>query len=75
MSPPNAGGAPNALCLPLKLLPGLLFGIQPARVRAELSDTIPWSQRDCYEAPWQAFMADALPPAPATGAAGAAPAV
>ena len=61
------------LALPLKLLPGWLFGIQASRVKPELRDKILRYQRDCYEVLWNAFKADILPPPPlpstATGAA------
>ena len=45
----------NVLCLPLKLLPGFLFGVQAARVRPELRDKILRYQEDCYEVLWNAF--------------------
>jgi hypothetical protein len=60
------------LCLPLKLLPGFLFGLQPSRVKPELRDKIVRYQQDCYEVLWNAFKADILPTPPTTGASGAA---
>lgn len=54
------GGDPETLCLPLKLLPGWLFGVQPSRVKPELREKILRYQRDCYEVLWQAFQADVM---------------
>src|SRR4051794_29942915 len=59
------GGEQSALCLPLKLLPGWLFGLNASRVKEELREKILRYQRDCYEVLWNAFKADVLP-APAT---------
>ena len=58
------GGDQRMLALPLKLLPGWLFGIQASRVKPELRDKILRYQRDCYEALWNAFKAEILPTAP-----------
>ena len=55
-------GPRDMLCLPLKLLPGWLFGISSARVRPELRDKIVRYQQDAYEVLWNAFKADILPP-------------
>jgi hypothetical protein len=60
------------LCLPLKLLPGFLFGITASRVKPELQDKIVRYQRDCYEVLWNAFKADILPPPPASSTASGA---
>jgi hypothetical protein len=60
------GGPQELVCLPLKLLPGWLFGIQAARVRPELRAKIIQYQRDCYEVLWRAFQADILPGPPHT---------
>ena len=48
-------------CLPLKFLPGWLFGVTTARVRPELRDKILRYQRECYDVLWNAFKADILP--------------
>ncbi len=69
------GGVPDMLCLPLKLLPGFLFGLNASRVKPELRERILRYQRDCYDVLWNAFKGDILPvtagsPAPhLTGAA------
>jgi hypothetical protein len=60
----SAGGAPEVISLPLKLLPGWLFGIQASRVKPELRDKILRYQADCYEVLWNAFKADILPALP-----------
>ena len=52
------------LALPLKLLPGWLFGVQAARVKTELRAKILRYQADCYEVLWNAFKGDILPPTP-----------
>ena len=62
----------SVLCLPLKLLPGFLFGVQAARVRPELRDKILRYQEDCYEVLWNAFKSDILPPPPGAELSGAA---
>ena len=67
------GGVPDMLALPLKYLPGWLFGIQASRVKPELRAKIERYQADCYEVLWTAFKGDILPPptrpSTATGAA------
>jgi hypothetical protein len=64
----SAGGDPTVLCLPLKLLPGFLFGLNASRVKPELRERILRYQRECYDVLWNAFKADILPtPAPPTG--------
>lgn len=54
----------EVLALPLKLLPGWLFGLQASRVKPELRDKILRYQQDCYEVLWRAFQADILPALP-----------
>ncbi|MFQ5433531.1 MAG: phage antirepressor N-terminal domain-containing protein [Anaerolineae bacterium] len=49
------GGNPNILCLPLKYLPGWLFGISASRVKPELQDKIIRYQRESYDVLWEAF--------------------
>ena len=72
----TAGGEQRMQGLPLKFLPGWLFGITASRVRPALRDKILRYQRDCYDVLWDAFKADILPtpPVPST-ASGAALAV
>ncbi len=60
----TAGGAPDVVTLPLKFLPGWLFGIQASRVKAELREKILRYQRECYDVLWNAFKGDILPTAP-----------
>lgn len=45
----------DVLCLPLKYIPGWLFGINANRVKEELRDKIIQYQRECYEVLAQAF--------------------
>ena len=67
------GGDQRQVALPLKLLPGWLFGISASRVKPELRAKIERYQADCYEVLWTAFKGDILPPparpSTATGAA------
>ena len=69
-------GDPNSLCLPLKLLPGFLFGISTDRVKDEaLRVKIIRYRRECYDALWNAFQHDILGAtelAPTTDRSGAA---
>src|SRR3954469_18212030 len=58
-------GEREMVALPLKLLPGWLFGIQASRVKPELREKILRYQRDCYEVLWNAFKAEILPTVPA----------
>jgi hypothetical protein len=48
-------GRPDALCLPLKFIPGWLFGIQAGRVKEELRDKVIHYQRECHDVLWEAF--------------------
>ena len=48
------------LCLPLKFLPGWLFGINADRVKAELREKIVRDQRECYDVLAEAFVAGRL---------------
>ncbi len=57
------GGPQEMVTLPLKLLPGWLFGIQAGRVKPELRDKILRYQEDCYEVLWNAFKGDIVPAA------------
>jgi hypothetical protein len=60
------------LCLPLDLLPGWLFGVQPSRARPELVDKLRRYRLECFRVLWQAFKGDVLPAAPADDLSGAA---
>lgn len=51
----DKGGNPNVLCLPLKYLPGWLFGISASRVKPELQEKILRYQRESYDVLWEAF--------------------
>ncbi len=53
-------GVQSMICLPLKILPGWLFGINAARVKEGLREKIIRYQRECFEVLWQAFQNDAL---------------
>jgi hypothetical protein len=55
------GGDPETLCLPLELLPGWLFGVNAARVKAELREKIIRYRRECYRRLWDAFKHEILP--------------
>jgi hypothetical protein len=48
-------GRPDAICLPLKFIPGWLFGIQANRVKEDLRDKVLRYQRECYDVLWEAF--------------------
>ncbi len=54
------GRSYNAICLPLELLPGWLFGIDANRVKPELKEKIRRYRRECYKVLWKAFQDDAL---------------
>lgn len=50
------------ICLPLDLIPGWLFGIQPSRVREDIRPKLVRYRRQCFKALWDAFKDDILPP-------------
>jgi hypothetical protein len=54
----------SMLCLPLDLLPGWLFGVQPSRARSELVDKLRRYRAECFRVLWNAFKGDVLPAAP-----------
>jgi hypothetical protein len=54
----------SMLCLPLHLLPGWLFGVQPNRVRPELTEKINRYRLECFRALWDAFKQEIMPAAP-----------
>ena len=47
--------AREMLCIPLKFVPGWLFGINANRVKPELRDRIIRYQRECYDVLFEAF--------------------
>jgi hypothetical protein len=54
-------GDPNILCLPLKLLPGFLFGISTERVKDQtLREKLIRYRRECYDALWEVFKPEIL---------------
>jgi ferritin-like metal-binding protein YciE len=56
----RGGGLQEMMCLPLKFLPGWLFGINADRVKAELREKIVRYQRECYDVLAEAFVAGRL---------------
>lgn len=68
---PSAGGPQNALCIPIRLLNGWLFGIDSRRVRPEIRDRVIAYQRECYDVLWRHFQPSApVMPDPAGDGAG-----
>jgi hypothetical protein len=51
----RGGGLQEMMCLPLKYLPGWLFGITASRVKPELQGKILRYQRESYDVLWEAF--------------------
>ncbi|HIP72313.1 MAG TPA: hypothetical protein EYH05_13065 [Anaerolineae bacterium] len=51
----RGGGLQEMSCLPLKFLPGWLFGINANRVKEELREKIIRYQRESYDVLWEAF--------------------
>lgn len=49
------GAARELLCLPLKYLPGWLFGVSASRVKPELKERVIRYQRECYDVLAEAF--------------------
>lgn len=54
------GGRQPYVSLPLDMLPGWLFGIDPGRVKPELKEKIQRYRRECFKVLWQAFQGEAL---------------
>ena len=51
----RGGGLQEMSCLPLKFLPGWLFGVSANRVKEELREKIIRYQRESYDVLWEAF--------------------
>jgi len=51
----EAGQRGAVICLPLKFIPGFLFGINAARVKPELQEKIIRYRRECFDALAEAF--------------------
>ncbi len=47
--------ARDMICLPLKFLPGWLFGVNANRVKPEIRERLIRYQRECFEVLWEAF--------------------
>jgi hypothetical protein len=62
------GKAREMLALPLDLLPGWLFGIQPSRVRDGLRDKLQRYRAECFRALWDAFQEGRLTAEPSLDA-------
>lgn len=57
------GGSPDVLALPLTLLPGWLFKIQPTRIKnTDIRAKIERYQWECYDVLWRAFEQPTTPP-------------
>lgn len=71
----SSGGRPDVLALPLKFLPGWLFGISVERIKDEtIRSKIIQYRRECYDVLWNAFKHEiiqsaALAPIQPTGGA------
>lgn len=64
-TPGRGDGTQEMVTLPLKFIPGWLFGISVNRVREELRDRILRYQRECYDVLWEAFQEGRLTADPA----------
>jgi hypothetical protein len=51
----RGGGVQEMICIPLKFLPGWLFGISSSRVKEDLRDKIIRYQRESHDVLWEAF--------------------
>lgn len=54
-TPGRGGGSQEMLALPLKFLPGFLFGVNANRVKEELRERVLRYQRECYDVLADAF--------------------
>ena len=57
----RGGGPQEMLGLPLDLIPGWLFGVQPSRVKEEIRDKLIRYRRECFRVLWDAFKGEMLP--------------
>lgn len=48
MTTPSPGGEQETTCLPMKLIPGWLFGIDVTRVKPELRERLTQYQEECF---------------------------
>ncbi|HRQ42414.1 MAG TPA: phage antirepressor N-terminal domain-containing protein [Chloroflexota bacterium] len=51
----RGGGVQEMSCLPLKFLPGWLFGVSANRIKEDLREKIIRYQRESYDVLWEAF--------------------
>jgi|GEM_PF-512468 len=49
------------LCLPLRYLPGWLFGLNPGKMKPEIAAKITLYRRECFDILWQALAPQILP--------------
>lgn len=61
---PSQGGDQDAICLPLRKLPGWLMTIHPNKVRPEIREKVITYQNECDDVLWDYWMKRAVPPAP-----------
>ena len=61
---PSQGGNQDAICLPLRKLPGWLMTIHPNKVRPEIREKVITYQNECDDVLWDHWMKRAVPPAP-----------
>jgi predicted transcriptional regulator len=64
MTVPSPGGPQETLCLPLKLIPGWLVGLETRRVKPEIRERLEQYQAECYEALWAYFNGQTREPRP-----------
>lgn len=61
---PSPGGPQEMVCMPVKLLPGWLFGVETSRVKPEIRAKLERYQAECYEVLWNYFRGQAPDPTP-----------
>lgn len=59
----TGGGPQDALCLPLKMIPGWLFSIT-TRISPNLQDKMNLYRERCFDVMWAAFKGDILTASP-----------
>ena len=57
-------GTRTMWCLPLRYLPGWLFGLYARKVKPELAAKIRLYRRECFDILWRAFQPEILPAPP-----------